>query len=408
MNKKFDLENFDYEKILSEVKAAIKKPNILVCGASQAGKSTLINDIFQMDSAETGNGSRPETRGVNLYTSKNATVNFYDSEGYEIGDDKINNFETEVLAFIDKMKRDHQGDLEKQIHEVWFCIDASSARFLDADRHFITAIKEKDIPIMVLLTKVDDGISIEELEELKNQIHDFDDSIDCFTYTIAFEGENQEELRRKFKQQDEIIKWAIEHLDDALTTGFIPALKGQIRIKKNLVLKTIIPAYTAIAVSSVAAVAITPVSFSDSAILMGLQVKMTMAIMSAYGIDISMVSLAADLVGSQLISLLGKTLATKLLQLIPYVGKALEVVVDIGVAGTITALLGATVSEVCALYLTNCIRQDGEAVIPFTDFFTADILKETLSNIKKGKSDIKLKDIINAALENISKDKPEK
>lgn len=399
MEKKFDLQHFDYQKIFNEVRAEIKKPNILVCGASQAGKSTLINDIFQMDSAETGDGSRPKTRGVNLYTSKNATVNFYDSEGYEVGDGKINSFESEVIAFIDKLKNDYKGDLEKQIHEVWFCIDASTSRFLEADRRFITAIKSKNIPIMILLTKVDEGISIEDLDELKQEIHCFDGTLDCYTYTIKFEGEGQEELRKKFKQQDEIIAWAVEHLDDALKTGLIPALRGQIQIKKNLVLTKIVPKYTAAALLSVGAVSVTPVSFSDSVLLMGLQVKMTMAIMSAYGIDTTAVTIAADVVGSNLISILGKTLATKLLQLIPYVGKAIEAIVDITVAGAITALLGAAIAEVCALYLTKCINSDGSASVLFTDFFTADVLKEAVKNIRKGKTDINLKDIINSALE---------
>ncbi len=408
MDNKFDIQHFDYQKAFEEVKAAIKKPNILVCGASQAGKSTLINDIFQMEFAETGDGSRPKTRGVKLYTSKNATVNFYDSEGYEVGDDKINSFESEVIEFIDKLKHDYKGDLEKQIHEVWFCIDASASRFLDADRRFISAIKSKNIPIMILLTKVDDGISVEELDELKQEIKSFDESIDCFTYTIAFEDEKDSSLRKQFKQQDEIINWAIDHLDDALKTGLIPALKGQIEIKKNLVLTRIIPKYTAIAVLSVGAVAVTPVSFSDSAILMGLQVKMTVAIMSAYGIDVSLATVAADVVGSNLVSVLGKTIASKLLQFIPYVGKAIEAIVDIGVAGTITAVLGAAISEICAQYLKTCIRKDGSATIQFVDFFTADILKDTVSNIRKGKSDINLKDIINAAIKDIPNQKPEK
>lgn len=405
MEKKFDLQHFDYQKVFDEVRAEIKKPNILVCGASQVGKSELINDIFQMDYAETGDGSRPKTRGVKLYTSKNATVNFYDSEGYEVGDGKINSFESEVIGFIDKLRNDYRGDLEKQIHEVWFCIDASTSRFLDADKRFISAIKSKNIPIMILLTKIDAGLTVEDVEELKQEIHRFDGTLDCYTYTIKYEGEGKEDIRKQFKQQDEIIAWAIEHLDDALKAGLIPALKGQIQLKKNLVLTKIVPKYSAFAILSVSAVSITPVSFSDSVLLMGLQVKMTMAIMAAYGIDTTAVTFAADVVGSNLISILGKTLATKLLQFIPYVGKVIETFVNISVAGTITALLGATIAEVCALFLKTCINSDGSASVLFSDFFTTDILKDTLSNIWKGKTDINLKDIINSALENAKKEK---
>lgn len=408
MEEKFNIQHFDYQKALDEVKAAIKKPNILVCGASQVGKSTLINDIFQIEYAETGDGSRPKTRGIHLYTSKNATVNFYDSEGYEYGDDKINSFESEVIDFIDKLKDEYKGDLEKQIHEVWFCIDASSSRFLDADKRFISAIKAKKIPIMILLTKVDDGISAEDLETLKKEIRSFDEDLDCYTYTIAFDKEGNENLRKQFKQQDEIINWAIEHLDDALRTGLIPALKGQVQLKKNLVLTRIVPKYTALAISSVGAIAVTPISFSDSVVLMGLQVKMSMAIMTTYGIDTSAASIATDVVSSNLISYLGKSLAAKLIQIIPVVGKAIEVIVDISVAGSITALLGAAISEVCVLYLNTCIKKDGSSDVSFADFFTADVLKEAVANIKNGNSGINIKNIINAAHEKHPNEKPEK
>ena len=174
-----------------------------------------------------------------------------------------------------------------------------------------------------------------------------------------------------------------------------------------MVLTKIVPKYTGIAITSVGAVAITPVSFSDSVILMGLQVKMSLDIMVAYGIDASIVSLAADLVGSNLISSIGKNLASKLLQLIPFIGKPIEVIVDISVAGSITALLGAAISEVCAQFLKTCIRKDGSATISFIDYFTEDVLKEAISNIKNGKSDIDLKSIINLAINNFSKKKPE-
>ena len=77
---KFDFENFDYEKAKEEVKNSIKKPNILLCGATGVGKSSLINDIFNLSmdddkAATVGKNGRPETRGVKKFTNDDSTIN---------------------------------------------------------------------------------------------------------------------------------------------------------------------------------------------------------------------------------------------------------------------------------------------------------------------------------------------
>ncbi|MDD6070372.1 MAG: 50S ribosome-binding GTPase [Clostridiales bacterium] len=62
----------------------------MLCGATGVGKSSLVNDIFNLsvdnDNAATmGTEGRPETRGVKRFTNDESSINLYDSEGYEIG-----------------------------------------------------------------------------------------------------------------------------------------------------------------------------------------------------------------------------------------------------------------------------------------------------------------------------------
>ena len=78
MGKEFDAEKFDYDKSFEEIKNQVKKPNIMICGATGAGKSSLTNDIFGEVVTNTGSG-RPETRCLNLYTSEESTVNLFDT-----------------------------------------------------------------------------------------------------------------------------------------------------------------------------------------------------------------------------------------------------------------------------------------------------------------------------------------
>ena len=61
-----------------EVRSGIKKPNILVCGATGVGKSSLVNDLLNLsvnNKAEVGDDGRPRTRGVELYTSEDSSIN---------------------------------------------------------------------------------------------------------------------------------------------------------------------------------------------------------------------------------------------------------------------------------------------------------------------------------------------
>ena len=63
------VEDFDYEKVFKEVEDEIHKPNILVCGATGVGKSSLIKACQpQHDSIKVGDISRKYDRGTHTTT----------------------------------------------------------------------------------------------------------------------------------------------------------------------------------------------------------------------------------------------------------------------------------------------------------------------------------------------------
>ena len=83
------------------------------CGISEYdGSVSLINTVFGKKMAEIGNG-RPITKGMNRIEASN--IVFYDTEGYEITSEGIDNsnFETNVKAKILDMGKQ---ELKKQIH----------------------------------------------------------------------------------------------------------------------------------------------------------------------------------------------------------------------------------------------------------------------------------------------------
>jgi len=112
--EKFDLENFDFDQVQEEVMKSIKKTNIMICGATGVGKSSLVNDIFAINLATVGQHGRPETVGIHRYSNPTYAFNLYDTEGYEIGkvDESINDrYYDDILSFIDKLKKDNPSNI---------------------------------------------------------------------------------------------------------------------------------------------------------------------------------------------------------------------------------------------------------------------------------------------------------
>jgi predicted GTPase len=105
-----DIENFDYEGELAKIREAIAKPNILITGATGAGKSSLVNKLFGAGTAEVEEG-HAITEGIHPYFSQDMNVNLYDSEGYEVDSDENYRYRDNVIGFIDE--RIAGEDIEK-------------------------------------------------------------------------------------------------------------------------------------------------------------------------------------------------------------------------------------------------------------------------------------------------------
>ena len=216
---RFDYENFNFDDAFESVQSEIKKPNILICGATGVGKSTLIRDLFRMGEAEgpeIGKQGRSKTAGIHAYSPEGAGITLYDSQGYNIGADE-NKFMKDILGVIEKKVRENPEDMSGHIHEVWYCVSAANNRFFDADKKMILEIQKKySIPVMVILTKVDcadeEGISC-----LKEAILEKIPGIPIFTYACDEKTAGwDEEIKKRYVQKEEITECALMHLDESL------------------------------------------------------------------------------------------------------------------------------------------------------------------------------------------------
>lgn len=394
---KFDFENFNYEDAFRLVQSEVSKPNILICGVTGIGKSTLIRDIFAMSEAEgpeIGNRGRARTTGVHPYSPTGATMTLYDSQGYEIGTDE-HKYMKEVLKVIDDKIKMHPDEMQEHIHEVWYCVSAANNRFFEADEKMIRKIRQKyKIPVMVILTKVDcvdeDGIIY-----LKKAILEKLPDISIFTYACDEKTADwDEETREKYVQKDEIIEWALDHLDQSLRAGFIPAVKKSLEVKRNYIARKVIPKYAGLAWATVAATSIISVPFTDSVPLMALQVKMCYEIIKGYGIRTEGQQIAANLVGTSAVSVFGRSLASNLIRVIPVAGGIVNATVNTTVAASVTAVLGFAIALVCEQYLAACVDNNGVENLPFGQFMDSGKLKEAIQYVTDNKKDYNIQGIL--------------
>lgn len=404
----FNFETFNYDEALKEVMDGIKKPNILLCGATGVGKSSLVNDIFDFSASDlkcatVGEEGRPETIGVRKFTSDDSTINLYDSEGYEIG--KVdgthhNRYYDVVISYIDKLKKEYPADMEKHIHEVWYCISAANKRFLDIDEQLIREIRNKKVPLMVLITKVD-AVDEGELNRLISSIRTAFCDIHIYTYSTLIDNDNG--AYERYVQKPEIVKWALDNLDESLQLGFLPAVKGSLKERRKIVLKNCVVPYTATAAATVVTTSFIPVPFSDSVPLMAIQVKMSMSIIKAFGIKSSGVKVVQDVVGTTVVSSFGKKLASQLLSIFPIFGSIVKAAVNVSVATSVTAVLGAGITILCEQYLTACVKNGGAENLSFQEFFNQDKLKEAIEYVQRHKSEFGIDDIIMNASKMVKK-----
>ena len=359
--KDYQPDDFDFDKALGEISQGIAKPNILICGATGAGKSSVVNHIFGENLAQIGHGI-PVTQGITKYERDDSGVVLYDTEGYEIGTEKVSHYKDLVESWMNEARG---MDLKNQIHEVWYCISAGNKRVTDMDIDVIKSLKAQKVPLAVVLTQID-NVDEDELAAMESAIRKYCD-VEFFRTCVSDDEEVLTALK-DYLQWDALVDWAIAHLDESLREGFIGALQGNLASKRTLINHKIIPLYT----SAAAGIALTPIPFSDAALLVPVQIKMSLHIMKTYGLDQTLGNLSS-LVGSVVVSetgrLLAQTLSANLFKLIPGVGTAIGTGVNTVVASSFTAAMGYAISEIC-FRCAKAIFEEGKE-INFADYFNS-------------------------------------
>ena len=129
----------------------------------------------------------------------------------------------------------------------------------------------------------------------------------------------------------------------------------------------------AVAVAATATTGAIPIPFADAPLLIAEQVTLMATICGIYGIDVGkdgLKMLATTALGAGGATIVGKTVATNLLKLIPGAGTVAGGAISAGTAGLVTLAMGKAFIEVCKMMKIGKLNE-------------ADILSSKGKNIMK-------------------------
>jgi uncharacterized protein (DUF697 family) len=319
--------------------------NILVCGKSGVGKSTLVNAVFGRDLAAVGVGE-PVTDRAAWYGEPGFPVRLLDTRGLEAGD-----YAGSRAALDDAVAAARRETAaERQLHLAWLCIDNGAGRIEPADRALARMLAGHGVPAVVVLTKGWEDRGMEALA--KEALPDLP-VVRVVAATRQFRGGATippAGLARLVEESERL-------LPDGHRGAFAAAQSVAIEPKVRAARRVIDGATVA-----AAGAAATPIPFVGWAALVPIMIAMVAGISRTVGVAVQeerLAGIAISVAGALATGFGARGAAAfgaNLLKLVPGVGTVAGGVITAAVAGTMTKAMGEAYLD----YLVGHIRRHGQ------------------------------------------------
>lgn len=181
------------------------KPNILICGKTGAGKTSLVQAVTHAGTVpdEAIGDAEATTRGFDVYETE--VANFIDSEGMEPGQ-TVEQYSAFIMGEV--VKRLDSDSVENLIHNIWYCIDGSGARIQDTDAKLIKTFSDK---VILVVTKCE-LMRKEQVEAVMNTLLDLIDR----DRIVLVSSENRSGLKQLIAKAEAMSASAMGHAAEEL------------------------------------------------------------------------------------------------------------------------------------------------------------------------------------------------
>ncbi|MBP1042659.1 50S ribosome-binding GTPase [Vagococcus sp. BWB3-3] len=335
-----------YDDLLQKInmeESKLKSVNFIIAGKSGVGKSTLINQTFREELAETGIG-KPVTKQIELIEKIGVPVRLYDTVGLEL-DKKMQKKSLKDIKELVKASRKKE-DGNEAIHCMWYCVAGNGDRFEDTERDFIEDVAKLGIPVILVLTK---SYSKSSALKFKQVIQEMTLTVKDIVILCA-EGTAEQEAYGL----DDLIVATSNVLPDSIQTSFMNAQKVSRDLKDKQARRVIDGV-----VLTTFGQGFIPIPFSDAPILIASQTGMLAKITSVYGIKIEkkgIETIAGGIIGITGTTVGGKSIVSSIFKLFPGLGTIAGGMVSGSTAAILTKLLGEAYIQLINLIIDEKIK----------------------------------------------------